>query len=74
MDLKNGMEELKKSKTFKEILRILKEIGNHLNSSNVSKIVLLKFIINVQYFTLKIGKRVSTRLFVQSSRSKGYCS
>jgi hypothetical protein len=37
MDLKIGMEELKKSKTFKEILRHLKEIGNYLNSSEVSK-------------------------------------
>ena len=36
MDLKVGMEELKKSKTFKEILKILKEIGNYLNSSDVS--------------------------------------
>ena len=41
MDLKNGMEELKKSKTFKEILKILKEIGNHLNSSDVSNVAKL---------------------------------
>ena len=37
MDLKIGMEELKKSKTFKEILKILKEVGNYLNSSDVSQ-------------------------------------
>jgi hypothetical protein len=43
MDLKIGMEELKKSKTFKEILRNLKEIGNFLNSSEVSKIFFFIF-------------------------------
>ncbi|CAF1012151.1 unnamed protein product, partial [Brachionus calyciflorus] len=32
MDLKSGMEELKKSKTFKDIIRTLREIGNFLNS------------------------------------------
>ncbi|RNA07900.1 FH1 FH2 domain-containing 3 [Brachionus plicatilis] len=31
-DLKLGMEELKKSKTFKDIIRTLREIGNFLNS------------------------------------------
>lgn len=31
-DLKIGMEELKKSKTFKDIIRTLREIGNFLNS------------------------------------------
>ena len=31
-DLKIGMEELKKSATFKEIIRTLREIGNFLNS------------------------------------------
>ena len=35
MDLKNGMEELKRSKTFKDIIKVLREIGNFLNSSNV---------------------------------------
>jgi hypothetical protein len=37
MDLKIGMEELKKSKTFKEIIRVLREIGNFLNSCEVNK-------------------------------------
>jgi hypothetical protein len=32
MDLKMGMEELKRSKTFKDIIRVLREIGNFLNS------------------------------------------
>jgi hypothetical protein len=36
MDLKAGMEELKRSKTFKDIIRVLREIGNFLNSCNVS--------------------------------------
>ena len=44
MDLKTGMEELKKSKTFKEILKILKEVGNYLNSSDVSKSTTLSLI------------------------------
>lgn len=32
MDLKVGMEELKRSKTFKDIIRVLRDIGNFLNS------------------------------------------
>lgn len=32
MDLKIGMEELKRSKTFKDIIRVLRDIGNFLNS------------------------------------------
>jgi hypothetical protein len=35
MDLKVGMEELKRSKTFKDIIRVLREIGNFLNSCDV---------------------------------------
>jgi FH1/FH2 domain-containing protein 3 len=35
MDLKLGMEELKKSKTFKDIIRVLREFGNYLNSCDV---------------------------------------
>ena len=37
MDLKVGMEELKKSKTFKDIIRVLREIGNFLNSCDVRR-------------------------------------
>jgi hypothetical protein len=36
MDLKVGMEELKRSRTFKDIIRVLREIGNFLNSCNVN--------------------------------------
>jgi hypothetical protein len=36
MDLKIGMEELKRSKTFKDIIRVLREIGNFLNSCDVT--------------------------------------
>ena len=35
MDLKVGMEEVKRSKTFKDIIRVLREIGNFLNSCDV---------------------------------------
>jgi len=35
-DLKLGMEQLAKNKTFKHILATLLAIGNFLNSSNVS--------------------------------------
>lgn len=36
MDLKIGMEELKRSKTFKDIIRVLRDIGNFLNSCDVN--------------------------------------
>ena len=35
MDLKVGMEELKRSRTFRDIIRVLREIGNFLNSCDV---------------------------------------
>jgi len=35
MDLKVGMGELKNSKTFREIIRVLREIGNYLNSCDL---------------------------------------
>lgn len=49
MDLKVGMEELKRSKTFKDIIRVLREIGNFLNSCDVNITnILTTFLVNMQ--------------------------